>query len=533
MAKDIAPPKPTAGGGFVFEDKVCAWFLAHMLSDEPPLRADLGLLDRIDFQTRPDGWFLDDLLLTLAAKDGRHRCALSVKSNVQFGVSTAPTDFVRVAWEQFLHEGSTCFDEATDYLGLVTAPLRTDTRSELAFVVETARKGDPNLLPARYAQDGWANQTRRSLFGSFSCPSDLAQSRGITSQDTGRLIARLRFFHFDFDWSPSEDGKRAIERCRRALRSGEVDEAAQLWNHLLQISADRRPAAGWMTRESLLEELRHQFRLAERPDHRSDWTHLKELTTASAGCLRDSIGGRVHLPRDQEIKRLRDAIEAAHAVVLLGPSGAGKSAIAKGCTDELVADGGRCLWFEARSFDRVDFAAFEADLKLTHGLSELLTFVPDARALLVLDGLDRLYHAPAFALVASLLSAARLLQQGGPWHLILTCQTQEWPRLQESLLRAGVAATAWSLMECKPLSVEELKPVRDSIPRAARLRHQVSLHPLLVNLKVLDLIATRLIMGSEVPTSSWVGESSIAAWFWDSEIARNTDGPPRARLVGL
>jgi len=105
--------------------------------------------------------------------------------------------------------------------------------------------------------------------------------------------------------------------------------------------------------------------------------------------------------------------------------------------------------------------------------------------------------------------------------------------LQESLLRAGVAATAWSLMECKPLSVEELKPVRDSIPRAARLRHQVSLHPLLVNLKVLDLIATRLIMGSEVPTSSWVGESSIAAWFWDSEIARNTDGPPRARLLGL
>ena len=288
-----------------------------------------------------------------------------------------------------------------------------------------------------------------------------------------------------------------------------------------------------MTRESLLEELRYQFRLVDRPDHRSDWTRLKELTTASAGYVHDSIGGRVHLPRDQEIKRLTDAIEAAPAVVLLGPSGAGKSAIAKGCTDELVADGGRCLWFEARSFDRVDYAAFEADLKLTHGLSELLTLVPDASALLVLDGLDRLYHAPAFALVASLLSAVKLGHQGSPWHLVVTCQTQEWLRLQESLLRAGVAATAWRMMECKPLSVEELKLVWDSIPRAARLQHQRNLRPLLVNLKVLDLIAARLTTGSEVPTSTWVGESSVAAWFWESEIARSADGPPRARFVTL
>jgi hypothetical protein len=435
MAKDVAPPKTTGGGGFVFEDKVCAWFLAHMLSDEPPLEADLGLPDRIDLQTRPDGWFLDDLLLTLSARDGQHRCTLSVKSNVQFGASTAPQDFVRTAWEQFLHDGSTCFNETTDYLGLVTAPLPTDTHTALAFVVQTAKAGDPKILPARYVQDGWASETRRLLFGSFSCPSDLAQNHGVSSQDTGRLITRLQFFEFDFELLSSEDEKRTIERCRRALRSGEVGEAAQLWKCLLQMSADRRPQAGCITRQSLLEELRHQFRLADRPNHRSDWAHLKELTTVSTVYVHDSIGGRVHLSRDQEIKKLGDAVESAHAVVLLGPSGAGKSAIAKRFANELLAHGDKCLWFEARSFERVDFEAFEADLRLTHGLSELLTFIPDARALLVLDGLDRLYDERAFALVASLLSAVQFHQQGSPWHLVLTCQTQEWLRLQESLLR--------------------------------------------------------------------------------------------------
>src|SRR3989339_169931 len=123
MAKKVAPPKSTGGGGFVFEDKVCAWFLAHMLAGEPPLDTTLGTLDRIDFQTRVDGWYLDDLLLTLSGPSGTRRCALSVKSNTQFGVATAPPDFVKAAWEQFLHEGSDVLNEAENYLGIATAPI--------------------------------------------------------------------------------------------------------------------------------------------------------------------------------------------------------------------------------------------------------------------------------------------------------------------------------------------------------------------------------------------------------------------------
>ncbi|MBK7048073.1 MAG: hypothetical protein IPH48_16525 [bacterium] len=56
MAKNVAPPKNTGGGGFAFEDDVCAWLLACMLSGEPVFDVDLGSSIRIDFQTRPDGW---------------------------------------------------------------------------------------------------------------------------------------------------------------------------------------------------------------------------------------------------------------------------------------------------------------------------------------------------------------------------------------------------------------------------------------------------------------------------------------------
>jgi hypothetical protein len=123
MAKNVAAPKTTAGGGFTFEDQVIGWLLAHMLAAEP-LSDSLGSVERLDFQTRVDKWFLDDVLVTLRRNGNvTSRFPLSIKSNLQFSKSSAPTEFVTAAWEHFLHEGTTKFDLATDYLGLVTSPL--------------------------------------------------------------------------------------------------------------------------------------------------------------------------------------------------------------------------------------------------------------------------------------------------------------------------------------------------------------------------------------------------------------------------
>src|SRR4051812_45990822 len=105
MPVEVAPPKTTGGGGFVFEDKVCATWMAHLLASAPPLAPTEGILTDLHFQTRPDGWYLDDALLTLRQGPGGIRAAVSIKSNVQFGAFSAPSEFVRQIWEQYLHVG--------------------------------------------------------------------------------------------------------------------------------------------------------------------------------------------------------------------------------------------------------------------------------------------------------------------------------------------------------------------------------------------------------------------------------------------
>src|SRR5947208_201101 len=196
MAKEISPPKVTGGGGFGFEDKVVAYFLACLLVDEPPLDARFGTIRRIDFQTRVDGWHLDDILLTLSSGSETRRCALSVKSNQQFLADAAPSDFVLAAWETFLEPGATNFDRANDLLGLTTSPLDPTFKTQLNELLAWARAQDTAALSQRVKSPRFGSELKRNLLKSFACPEPLATNHGISDQQTGKLLFCVQHLTF-------------------------------------------------------------------------------------------------------------------------------------------------------------------------------------------------------------------------------------------------------------------------------------------------------------------------------------------------
>jgi hypothetical protein len=122
VAKNVASPKQTGGGGFVFEDQAARYFLACLLDNIPPIHPNFGTIIRIDFQTRASGWHLDDAMLTLELGTIKRHCAFSIKSNRQFTHNGASGEFVSSAWEQFLNEDATPFNSVSDLLGIVTSP---------------------------------------------------------------------------------------------------------------------------------------------------------------------------------------------------------------------------------------------------------------------------------------------------------------------------------------------------------------------------------------------------------------------------
>ncbi len=523
MASNVAAPKNTGGGGFVFEDDVCSWLLACMLAGEPPFGSNLGAIERVDFQTRPDGWFLDDALATTSDGSSRHRFALSIKSNAQVTASSAPADFVGCVWDQWHHVGSQVFDRAADFMGLVTTPLSGAARTAVSGLVEKACAGDPELLAARIATPNWASEEERALFSSFTCPPDLANASGTTDADTGQVLARLRFHQHDFGAIASESLNACLRLCRAALKSNGQGNAENLWSALRGISAELRPKAGSITRSALVDRLRTRFVLADYPDHSADWVRLDAQSTAAATQVPNAIAGRVLLQRDASLQALREAVKTNEAVVLVGSSGVGKSAVARALFEARVSDRDRTLWFDAGSFERPDFSSFEADLRLQTPLSELLSTTPGPDPVLVLDGIERLYSDQAFRLVAMLLRLARGPAPAAQWRIVAPCQAQEWPRVLEGMQRAGFVVGTWKNIEVRRLSASELAPVGTSIPSLARLLLQPRVVGLLGNLKVLDLVARRVEAGGTVDPTAWVGESSVAEWFWTAEVDRGAD----------
>lgn len=530
MASDVAPPKNTGGGGFVFEDDVCAWLLASMLVGEAVLGVDCGAPVRLDFQTRPDGWLLDDVLVTTAVTETRHRFALSIKSNAQFTATAAPSDFVAAAWEQLLHIGSTTFDATVDFMGLVTAPLSGAAAHSLSGLAEKARANDPSLFPSRLATPNWASADERDLFASFACPASLGQTT--TDVDAARLLQRLRFIQRDFGAVASESQNRALELCRRAVRSHTIADAQTLWSILRQIASELRPRAGSLTMFDLVDRLRARVALADYPDHGGDWATLDARSTREAGLVRSSVADRIRLPRDEQVAAVIQSIAGDVQVALLGASGVGKSALAKAAFEQRTASGKRTLWVDASSLDRVaDYGAFEASLQLRHSLAELLGGETSPEPVVIIDGLDRLYADHSFRTVAAVLRAVG----GGPratrWRVLSVCQSQEWPRVLEGLQRAGAPLTRWRVLEAAALRPADLHPVREAFPSLARLLRQPQVGSLLTNLKLLDLVVRRLDGGTEIDASAWVGESSVAEWFWSAEIERGADRLARGQFM--
>ncbi len=262
----------------------------------------------------------------------------------------------------------------------------------------------------------------------------------------------------------------------------------------------------------------------------ADWKRVSSATKSSLQSVRESLGYGIRLDRDALTAQLETALAASGAVALLGPSGSGKSVLVRRAIEGRLATG-RAICVDCRIFERQDFAQFEQSLRLSKTLRELAESTADPYALVALDGLDHLRDKRAYQQLTALLAALGVAAPERKWRLLLTCQTQEWSRIQLELVRAGAGIQQWKIVECELPSYDELSAVWREAPKMRRLQFQQRFRPLLGNLKILDLIVSNVIVGRDPPASTWVGESSVALWFWENEIAASDDAAPRIKFI--
>lgn len=527
MAKQNATTKQSSGGGYPFENEVVAYVLTHLLTRSSPFDPPGGVVERVEVQKPASQWHLDDLLVTVRAHNHRHRLAFSIKSNEQISENCFPPDFIRDAWEQLLQDSSPVFEEAHDYLGLITVPADPSLKKAVFELLGLAREQGPKSLAAQLGLRNRTNDTVRKLFRSAECPQDFATKHDVEEGSAGRLLRRLVWVPYDFEDENSFYRNGALERCQRLLRSGSADEAGDLWASLEKIAARLRRFGGEIELDRLVDELRSRYELSDFPDYAVDWERLSEVTVSALSRVRSTIGGMVTLPRLLENAAVRQVFAEQRAVILLGASGFGKSVIAKSQAESAML-GGRALWFDAGRLRARTLHEWRTNLGLRYSLGEIIRTAPVSRALLILDGLDQLYDESDFATAAEFVRAVRLDDKTSPWSLLITCTPEAWDRVQASLASHQGLPPELAQVDVEPPIAAELEAVWSAFPKLRSLRTRFHLAPILHRPKVLDLLASHAAIDDDLKV---VGESDLARWFWDREVECGPHAVIRAAAV--
>ena len=467
MAKKDAPAALTGGSGFLFEDYVAARLLLDALGGISTFDLDFGSVVRLDWQAKDAGRLLDDLVVTLRDVHGTHTAELSVKSHRQVTESGFPENFVEAAWEQWLGTVSKAFQKQSDLLVLVTGKIANSVVEAWEKTLREALATTPERMvarlspPANEESGSLSSQVQRDLFSSFHCPATLRDHGDTGDTATLELLRRIRLLHFDFQSEPSRDKGRAVADCQSLLRSGNGEQARQLWDALLGIAAEHRTSGGSVDLSRLLGLLRDRFDLHDHPNYRADWESLDRTTREILDDIQTKVGGTASLERDADLQAVGAALTDKGLCIAVGESGCGKSGIAKMLGQQRY---GRVVALPIAACDVGQMQQLEESIGLCHSLVDVLQSSREG-CLVVLDAVERCSES-------GLRMMGRLIREMADddrlrhVHVLLTAHFESSRRVIEQLAKAGVDR---SWLKPLPIDCPDESAIRDLLASVTTL----------------------------------------------------------------
>jgi len=525
--RSIKPPYATAGGGYDFENKVAAFYLACMLSGKPPRAGDMATIETISFQTRVDGWYLDDILLVLKTQDYKFSIAISVKSNRQITTGGFDVDFVECAWKQFLHHETDKFEPANDVMMLAVGSVAQTVNKALNELLGWAKTQTPKDLAAHVLAPGYSTNIKRALFDSLTCPQGLSEAYQISvdtiSIEIASLLRCIDVREFDLNSTSSRDEDSARNMCRAVLSSSDWAEASRLWDELCTIALRYRTNGGTVTNEDLIKLLRPKFKFGLLEPYGDDWRKIQAYSEKTISRIPNLIGGRVKVERTELQRQLIDILNKNKIVLVLGASGTGKTCLVKDVSSSLEWP----IWIDCKD---IVSRQLDSELQLSNCLETTLNVVPSSKATMILDGLEAIDQNSSKNL-SKILSPIILNSEDNPWRLIITCQIEEWERVHTELTVIGFRLLQYNELTVGNLSVDDTEQVWKAFPQIISLFKHEHLWPILLNPQILNLIASKSHELPEDEVVRWLGESHLIEWFWERLIRKPPNASSRARFT--
>lgn len=226
---------------------------------------------------------------------GEKRSAgISIENYEQVTTAGFSADFVDIAWSQWLGQGTKrVFFRGVDAIVLITADLRGDVKAAWSALQREALESIPERIHGRLTpgpgNGSQPSQLQRALLERLKCPAEHAGDGTAPPNDTLRVLHDVYLLDLDYNKKTSQDGVAALLACQNLLTSGDAADVKRLWDRLVGIADDKRPAGGSVDLPGLLSELRAEFSFRDHPDYRQDWDALRRRSSEPIDDIRTNI----------------------------------------------------------------------------------------------------------------------------------------------------------------------------------------------------------------------------------------------------
>jgi hypothetical protein len=412
----IATRRSTAGKGFEFEDYVAAWLVLEALAGRDlPIRGDP---QRLQMQTGPILWDIDDILFSTQGLAGEVRLAVSCKGNVQVTANGLPKSFTSQAWKLWTKADSP-LNRAGDVMALATQGTHADFQAAWSEIKAAASGAEPALAAAQIRATPRYKRIFEAIKAAAVVPVDDA--------DVLALIRRVEVLPLDFKLAQSKDERSAVAVARSLLTDATREDAKKLWSEMVSRAQGTRLGSGTLEVSDLLQYLRPRFSLKDLPDYAPSWSRLRALSAETENLVQTTLPSGARLAFEASIDELAMRLGAHSCVPIYGESGTGKSALVKTFLKARFPKAA-VLWLAPEHLEQALNEAYRASFGLAHPLLRVLTTTVAPENFLIIDAAERL--TPAARAKAEHLVSQLLASNGTAtpplWRIILVGQTELW-----------------------------------------------------------------------------------------------------------
>ncbi len=414
----------TGGAGTHFESRVAAYFIGTVLCQT----AARGLLqgfvgNKVELQRGFEGnsSALDDVILEGKAGTQKSRLSLQIKRELTFGDNELFKEVIGDCWKTF---SSSEFTKESDRFGVALGKIAQAVEKGGRDVLDLAKKkSDAADFLNHLGQQGVASNSMRKFAGNIRDRLDESKDSPVSDTEFWEFLRHFEILYFDFEQGDSSDSLAGcINGLVPALIPADAGKASSLWDALITIADEYKPAAGSLTRSQLIEILHNRFRLSGLRHHADDVSKIQTSSERILNSIRSQLGA-VHLDRSSSLSELIQRSTECEFVEITGEPGSGKSALLKTFA-EIKAQDFPVLVIDAKRLPETP--GLEA-LERLWGISGALDrLIPDfsriERPCLFIDGVDRLEDAGKWATVNDLIKCIRQADSGERWCIIVAAR---------------------------------------------------------------------------------------------------------------